>query len=80
MDDQGGRMNCVCIVCEGATEVEFVEGCLAPHLMDHGVSAYPSILRAPSGGHRGGRVSVERLARFLSHQWLSGRAPPVRRS
>lgn len=66
-------MNCVCIVCEGATEVEFVKGCLAPHLMDHGVSAYPSILRAPSGGHRGGRVSVERLARFLSHQYRETR-------
>ncbi|KYO55312.1 DUF4276 family protein (plasmid) [Tistrella mobilis] len=54
-------MNRVCIVCEGATEVEFVKGCLAPHLMDHGVSACPFILRAPSGGHRGGRVSVEGL-------------------
>lgn len=58
----------VCIVCEGATEVEFVRSCLTPHLLDHDVNAYPTILRAPSGRHRGGRVTVERLANFISHQ------------
>jgi hypothetical protein len=61
----------VCIVCEGATEVEFVKSCLTPHLLDHGVNAYPSILQAPSGRHRGGRVTVERLARFISHEYSS---------
>jgi len=59
----------VCIVCEGATEVEFVRTCLTPHLLNHGVNAYPSVLQAPSGRHPGGRVTVERLARFISHEY-----------
>jgi hypothetical protein len=59
----------VCIVCEGATEVEFVKSCITPHLLDHGVNAYPSVLKAPSGRHPGGRVTVERLARFISHEY-----------
>ncbi|HGN8621740.1 DUF4276 family protein [Pseudomonas aeruginosa] len=59
----------VCIVCEGATEVEFVKSCLVPHLLNHGVNAYPSIVQAPSGRHRGGRVTVDRLARFISHEY-----------
>lgn len=59
----------VCIVCEGPTEVEFVKSCLTPHLVNHGVNAYPTILQAPSGRHRGGSVSVERLARFISHEY-----------
>lgn len=61
----------VCIVCEGGTEVEFIKSCLTPHLLSHGVYAYPVILQAPSGGHRGGRVSVERLARMISHEYFS---------
>lgn len=59
----------VCIVCEGATEVEFVKSCLIPHLLNYGVNAYPAIVQAPSGRHRGGRVTVERLARFISHEY-----------
>jgi hypothetical protein len=59
----------VCIVCEGATEVEFVKSCLTPHLLAFGVNAYPAIVQAPSGRHRGGRVTVERLARFISHEY-----------
>ncbi|MBQ0218838.1 DUF4276 family protein [Alcaligenes faecalis] len=59
----------VCIVCEGTTEVEFVKSCLVPHLLDYGVNAYPSIIQAPSGRHRGGRVTVDRLARFISHEY-----------
>ncbi|MDO5056076.1 MAG: DUF4276 family protein [Lautropia sp.] len=59
----------VCIVCEGQTEVEFVRSCIAPHLLSHTVLAYPSLLRAPSGRHRGGRVTVERLVRFLSREY-----------
>lgn len=58
-----------CIVCEGATEVEFVKSCLTPHLLQYGVNAYPSIIQAPSGRHRGGRVTVERLAHFISHEY-----------
>lgn len=59
----------VCIVCEGQTEVEFVKSCLAPHLLHHQVLAFPSLLQAPSGKHRGGRVTVERLVKFISHQY-----------
>lgn len=59
----------VCIVCEGQTEVEFVNSCLRPYLVDSNVNAYPSLLRAPSGSHRGGRVTVERLVKFASHEY-----------
>lgn len=59
----------VCIVCEGATEANFVKECLSPHLADRGVYAYASILQAPSGNHKGGRVTVERLVRHLSHEY-----------
>jgi hypothetical protein len=61
----------VCIVCEGQTEVDFVKFCLTPYLAGHGVNAYPTILRAPSEQHRGGRVSVERLVRFILHEYHS---------
>jgi hypothetical protein len=37
--------------------------------MDSNVDAFPSLLRAPSGNHRGGRVTVERLVKFVSHQY-----------
>jgi len=59
----------VCIVCEGQTESEFVKSCLTPHLLDYCVDAFPAILQAPSGKHRGGRVTVERLVQFISHQY-----------
>ena len=59
----------VCIVCEGATEVEFVKSCLTPHLLKYNVNAYPTILQSASGRHRGGRVKVERLAHFISHEY-----------
>lgn len=59
----------VCIVCEGSTEVEFVKTCLTPHLLNHSVDAYPAIVQARSGRHRGGRVTVERLARFIAHEY-----------
>jgi len=59
----------VCVVCEGPTEVQFVMSCLAPYLLHSNVLAFPSLLQAPSGGHRGGRVTVERLVRFMSHQY-----------
>lgn len=62
-------MRRVCIICEGTTETNFVSTCLVPHLRQHGLSAYPAILQAPSGHHRGGRVTVERLVKFISHQY-----------
>lgn len=59
----------VCIVCEGQTEVEFVKTCLAPYLLNSQVLAFPSLLQSPSGHHRGGRITVERLVKFVSHQY-----------
>lgn len=62
-------MTRVCIVCEGQTEVEFIKTCLAPHLAGFKIWAYPALLQAPSGNHRGGCVTVERLVKFISHQY-----------
>lgn len=62
-------MTRVCIICEGPTEVEFVNGCLWPYLKDSGVDAYGTVLSAKSGHHRGGRVSVERLARSIARHY-----------
>jgi hypothetical protein len=59
----------VCVVCEGPTEVAFVISCLAPYLRHSQVEAFPSVLRAPSGNHRGGRVTVDRIVRCISHQY-----------
>lgn len=59
----------VCVVCEGQTEVEFVKTCLAPYLSNSQVQAFPTLLQSPSGNHRGGRVTVERLVKFMSHQY-----------
>lgn len=56
----------VCIICEGPTEVEFVNRCLEPYLRPSGVSAYGTVLSARSGRHRGGRVTVDRLANKIS--------------
>jgi hypothetical protein len=59
-------MRRLCVVCEGPTESEFVLSCLEPHLSAHGLLAYPSILQARSGNHRGGRVTIERLGKHLA--------------
>ena len=56
----------VCIICEGLTEVEFVNHCLEPYLRPSGVSAYCTVLSAKSGRHRGGNVTVDRLANNIS--------------
>ena len=62
-------MRRLCVICEGATEVEFVTSCLTPHLSSHNLQTYPSLLQAPSGRHRGGRVTVDRLANHISHEY-----------
>ena len=59
----------VCIICEGLTEVEFVNRCLEPYLRPSGVSAYGTVLKAKSGRHRGGRVTVGRLAENISFHY-----------
>ena len=56
----------VCIICEGPTEVEFVNRCLEPYLRPSGVSAYGTILSAKLRRHSGGRVTVGRLAKKIS--------------
>jgi hypothetical protein len=61
----------VCIICEGPTETNFVNQCLVPHFIQHGVYPHARILQAPSGRHRGGRVTVERLVRHMSHEYSS---------
>lgn len=62
-------MTRVCIVCEGETEASFIQQCLAPYLAPGGVYVYGSIIRAPSGRHKGGHVSIDRLARHMSHEY-----------
>jgi hypothetical protein len=62
-------MTRVCVVCEGPTEANFVQQCLAPYLAPAGVYVYGSIIQAPSGRHKGGRVTVDRLARQMSHEF-----------
>lgn len=63
-------MKRVCIVCEGPTEVQFVENCLAPYLLTTGnLLVRPEVLRAPSGRHAGGHVSVDRVGRFIAYQY-----------
>lgn len=64
-------MTRVCVVCEGSTEANFVQQCLAPYLAPAGIYAYGSIIQAPSGRHKGGRITVERLARHMSHEYHS---------
>jgi hypothetical protein len=56
----------VCIICEGLTEVKFVNQCLELYLRPSGISAYGTVLSSKSGRHRGGRVSVGRLADKIS--------------
>ena len=56
----------VCIICEGPTEVEFVNRCLEPYLRPSGISAYGTVLSAKSGRHRGGNLTVGRLAKKIS--------------
>ncbi|MGI9212833.1 MAG: DUF4276 family protein [Methylococcaceae bacterium] len=62
-------MTRVCIVCEGLTEANFIQRCLAPYLAPDGIYAYGSIIKAPSGRHKGGRVTVDRLARHISLEY-----------
>ena len=62
-------MTRICIVCEGPTEANFIQKCLAPYLAPAGVYAYGSIIQAPSGRHKGGRVTIDRLARHMSHEY-----------
>lgn len=62
-------MKRVCIVCEGQTEVNFVQQVLSPYFLQQQIYVTPSIIQAPSGKHRGGRVSVERLINFMAHEY-----------
>ena len=57
-------MTRLAIIVEGHTERRFVNAILAEHLRNHGVETTP-ILIGTTGGHRGGNVSVDRLAHHL---------------
>lgn len=59
------------IICEGTTEEAFVNNCLAPYLQPKNLYVYGTVLSARSGRHRGGRVTVERLAKALSHHYAA---------
>lgn len=59
----------LCVICEGPTEAEFVRSCLEPHLRNFGVVAYPSLLKTRPGNKGGGRVTIERVARHLLHEY-----------
>ena len=48
---------------EGRTEEEFVKQVLSVHLRDHGVSTTPIVVGSP--GHKGGRVTVRRIAAHM---------------
>ena len=61
-------MTRLCIICEGQTELEFVERLLAPHLLTFGINAYPSLLHP-----RGGNVSVSRLAKHIRNEYHNRR-------
>ena len=58
-------MTRLAIIVEGRTESRFVRAILMGHLRNHGVETTP-ILIGTSVGHRGGNVSVDRLAHHLA--------------
>ena len=62
-------MKCLCIICEGRTEGEFVKRLLAPHLSTFGICAYPSLLHSGPKQQRGGNVSVPRLAKHIRNEY-----------
>lgn len=70
-------MKRVCIVCEGQTEVNFVQQVLTPYFIEQGIVATPRIIQAPSGRHRGGRVTIERLVDFMAHEYYGFDVVPV---
>ena len=59
----------LCVICEGSTEAEFVRSCLEPHLRAFDIVTYPSLLKTRPGKQGGGRVTVERVARHLQHEY-----------
>lgn len=62
-------MKRLCVICEGATEAEFINACLYPHLLPCGISIYPSILKTRPGQSGGGNVSLERLTRHIRNEY-----------
>ena len=58
-------MTRLAIIVEGRTESRFVRAILVDHLRNHGIETTP-ILIGTSAGHRGGNVSVDRLAHHLA--------------
>ncbi|HIV99667.1 MAG TPA: DUF4276 family protein [Candidatus Desulfovibrio intestinipullorum] len=50
------------VICEGQTELSFVQAELVPYLISHGVLLIPTQI-GNAGGARGGHVTMERLFR-----------------
>jgi hypothetical protein len=59
----------LCVICEGHTEAEFVSQCLEPHLRSFDLHVFPSLLKTRAGSQGGGNVTVERLAKHISHEY-----------
>lgn len=59
----------LCVICEGQTESEFVNGCLWPYLSSQGVEVYPSTLKTRPGQQGGGNVTLQRLARHIRNEY-----------
>ena len=58
------------VVCEGKTELEFVKKRLAPYLYEKcNAEVEPQILCAKSGRHKGGGITVGRLAEHISREY-----------
>ena len=62
-------MTRLCIICEGQTELGFVEKLLVPHLRTFGIYTYPSLLKTRSGKQGGGSVSVRRLGEHIRNEY-----------
>lgn len=64
-------MKRLCIVCEGQTEAEFVNSCIAPHLFGFDVLATPSLIKTRPGKHGGGNVSIDRIVQHISNEYFN---------
>ena len=61
----------LCVVCEGATEAEFVKTSIEPHLRRFDIHTYPSLLKTKPGRTGGGNVSVGRLVKHFRNEYLN---------
>lgn len=63
-------MKRLCIICEGETELYFVEELLVPHLWKNfEIDVHPSLLKTRAGQHGGGNVSILRLGKHIRNEY-----------